>query len=62
MSANTNAMIKYEPTLAAADGSVEQLVARDEHKLLFSEAAKMAADNWVPLHYAGGDKKDASSA
>ena len=56
MSSNSTVMLKYEPTLAAADGSVEQLAARGDHPLIFSETAKVTAEKWVQLQYTAGDK------
>ena len=49
-------MITYEPTLAAADGTNEQLAARGEHMLLFSSAAKSSAERMVQLRYTEGSK------
>jgi len=55
MSADT-VMITYEPPLAAADGTNEQLAARGEHLLLFSAAAKSSAEKMMRLQYKEGSK------
>ena len=56
MLAMHEAMLAYEATPGAADGSVGQFVARSEHPLVLSGTAKESADKLVEMPDAGDGK------